>query len=207
MPITLEVWSDVACPWCFIGSRHLASALDATETPVAVRWRAFQLDPALGYEGVPAAERLADKFGDEDAYRAAAARVTDIGATVGIDFDTGSQIATNTGRAHQLVAAAAEQDLADEMVAALFSAYFEQGRHIGDPATLTDVAATVGLVDAATVVDDVLADRWADGVAADVADAADLGIRGVPTFVAERRVAVSGAVPPETLGLLFERVR
>ncbi|MEX1288606.1 MAG: DsbA family oxidoreductase, partial [Acidimicrobiia bacterium] len=199
--------SDVACPWCFIGSRHLATALDASEIPVAVRWRAFQLDPTLGYEGVPAAERLAAKFGDEAVYRSAAARVTDIGAAVGIDFDTDSQIATNTGRAHQLVAAADEEDLADEMVAALFSAYFEQGRHIGDPAILTEVATAVGLDDAATVVDDVLADRWAESVAADVADAADLGIRGVPTFVAERRVAVSGAVPPETLGVLFERVR
>lgn len=202
--ITIEVWSDVACPWCFVGSRHLATARDRADRPVDVVWRAFQLDPGLGFEGVPAAQRLAARFGGEEPYRRAVERITEVGEAVGIDFDTASQVATNTARAHQLITAAAEEGLADSMVAALFSAQFEQGRHVGDGSTLHDIAAEVGLADPAATVAAILADRWWDDVRADVADAADLGIGGVPTFVVERRVGVSGAVPPETLLRLFD---
>jgi predicted DsbA family dithiol-disulfide isomerase len=203
--VVLEVWSDVLCPWCFIGTRNLATALDQSEHDVAVAWRAFQLDPGLGTEGVTNRERLVAKFGGEANYEAATDRVRAAGAAVGIDFDPSSTLAANTLRAHQLVAIAADEGKADPVVAGLFSAQFELGRNVADPVTLSEVATAAALDDPSGAVEAVLADERLAGVQADIADAAELGIRGIPTFVAERRVGVSGAVPPATLMDLFDR--
>ncbi len=203
--LTLEVWSDILCPWCFIGSRHLASALEATAHDVDVIWRAFQLDPNLGTEGTNNRRRLVDKFGGEAHYEAAAARVSETGERVGIDFDHTGVIAANSMRAHQLVAIAAEAGRADHVVARLFSAQFEQGRNVADLGTLHSIATESGLPDPDRSVDRVAAGDCLGSVKDDIDEAGRLGIHGVPTFVADRKVGVSGAVPPEVLAGLFDQ--
>jgi predicted DsbA family dithiol-disulfide isomerase len=203
--VVVEVWSDIACPWCYIGSRHLERTLADTDHDVAVRWRAFQLDPTLDVEGITNAERLVAKFGGRANYEAAVARVSTVGADVGIEFDHETAIAVNTERAHQLVAAGQAQGLGDPVVGRLFSAYCEGGERVSDPAVLRRVAADAGLEDPEEIVTGVLEGRWLEDVQADVGEAAELGIRGVHTFVANRRVAVSGAVPPEVMHRLLDQ--
>lgn len=203
--LSLEVWSDILCPWCFIGSRHLAKALEETEHDVEVTWRAFQLDPTLDTTGITNRERLVVKFGGEANYQAAVEKVSASGERVGIDFDHARIQAANTLRAHQMIAAAAEEGLAGEVVPRLFSAQFEQGRNVADLETLGAIAAEAGLDDPESTVERVGNDDLLDGAMSDITEASRLGIHGIPTFVVDRKVGVSGAVPPDMLERLFDQ--
>lgn len=203
--VHLEVWSDILCPWCYIGSRHLAEAVATWPHEVAITWRAFQLDPTLDVAGITNRERLVEKFGGAANYAAAVERVTERGLAVGIEFDHRAVRAANTLRAHQLVSLASDEGKADETVARLFSAQFEQGRNVADPATLGEVATSAGLADPDAAVAAILADSRLEAVRSDIDEAARLGIHGIPTYVADRAVGVSGAVAPEVLHQLLDR--
>lgn len=213
----IDIWSDVICPFCWIGKRHLETALetfreDHPDIPVEVVWRAFELDPSaprlIGEAATESAvEMLARKYGmtvaeAEAAQEQMAARFADLGLT----FDWRSARICSTYDAHRLAALAADHGRADQVDEGLRRAHFSEGRALSDPAVLRDVASGAGLP--ADAVDRVLAgDDYAESVRADIELARSIGVRGVPFFVFDGRLAVSGAQPVEVLaGALAQAV-
>jgi predicted DsbA family dithiol-disulfide isomerase len=191
MPL-IEVWSDVVCPWCWIGKRRLAKAL-ADGPPAEVVWRPFQLNPELPKEGMDRAAYRAAKFGSLERSRELEARVAEAGRSEGIDFAFDRIRRTpNTFDAHRVLSRAFREGVQDAVGEALFRAYFTEGRDLGDRATLAELAKESGL-DVSGLWDD-------DAVAAEVrrfeAEGRDLGIASVPTFVIDRKAGLSGAQPP-----------
>ena len=193
----VQIWSDVACPWCYIGKRRFEAAVRDFPHPVEVEWRSFELDPhAVGGKDGDYATRLAAKYGRSvpqaqqmlDDMTAAAAQE-------GLDFHFENAQAGSTFDAHRVIHAAADVGLQDAMKERLLAAYFEQGQAVHDHATLRRLAAEVGF-DATRVLAD---GTHADAVRRDQAQAAELGINGVPFFVLDGRYAVSGAQPTDVL--------
>jgi len=199
--VAIEVVSDVICPWCFIGKRRLEKALALLEAELAARvtWLPFQLNPGMPLEGVERAEYRRAKFGSLERSQALDARVAAEGRGEGIDFVfERMQRTPNTFAAHQLIDLAQEEGVGGAVVEALFRAYFEQGRDTGDAEVLKETAAACGLDTAK------LEARWADEsetrrVAELEEEMKNLGISGVPTYIIERRYAVSGAQSPQTI--------
>src|SRR5947209_4033564 len=203
----LDVWSDIACPWCYIGKRRLESALAEFEHAgeVTITWRSFELDPhAPAKRPGELAAHLARKYGMaiEQAREAQQAlSATAAGEGIEMRFDVARSGSTFDG--HRLIHLAAEHSAADAMKERLLRAYFGEGRLISDPETLRTAASDVGLP--AEEVEELLAgERFAQEVRADEQAATELGISGVPTFIVDRRVGVTGAQPPE---LLLEMLR
>jgi predicted DsbA family dithiol-disulfide isomerase len=195
VPLTIEVVSDVICPWCYIGKRRLGEALAALagELSAEVRWLPFQLNPQMPREGMPRAEYRARKFGSVERSRGLDERVAREGQSVGIAFAFERIERTpNTVAAHALVGLAQEQGRADAVVDALFRAYFEEGKDIGDAAVLADVA------ERCQVSGRPRQESMTEVVALD-AKMRELGISAVPTFILARKFAVAGAQPPATL--------
>ena len=186
----LEVASDVICPWCYIGKRRLERALSLLKNELSpqIRWLPFQLNPGMPKEGVPRAEYRRAKFGSLERSRQLDARVVAEGKSEGIDFAFDRiQRTPNTTQAHRLIALAENQNA---VVDALFRAYFEDARDIGDPAMLADIAAQCGVKGWPERAPDVSA--LEDEVRA-------MGISAVPTFIFDRKSGISGAYPAQTL--------
>ena len=204
----LEVWSDVACPWCYIGKRRLEAALARFEhrDEVSVTWRSFELDPQAPAEGPrDRDEHLAAKYGMTiEQARATHERMTALAAGEGIDFRFDRARLANSFDAHRVLQLAAAHGIQAEMKERLMRAHFTDGELISDRATLARLAAEAGLPEDEAR-DTLAGDRFAAEVREDEATAARLGIRGVPFFVADRALAVSGAQPPEVLGELLRR--
>lgn len=206
--MNLEIWSDVACPWCFVGKRRIEAALAAFDHAgdVVVRWRSFELDPsAPRVRDVDGATHLAEKYGmTRERALAAQQRVADIGAGDGIEFRFDIARGGNTFDAHRLLALAAEHDLQDALKERLLRAYHCEGEATGDPATLARLAVDVGLSpeDVQAVLE---SDQYATAVREDERTASALGIDAVPCFVLDRAIAASGAQSPEVLLQLLER--
>ena len=194
-PLTIEVVSDVICPWCYIGKRRLGKAIAALEGEVSaeIRWLPFQLNPGMPPEGMPRAAYRAAKFGSVERARELDARVAREGESEGIGFAFDAIERTpNTVAAHALVGLAQEQGRGDAVLDALFRAYFEEAQDIGDTETLAALAQRCQV------------SGWPrQGAATDVValeqQMRGLGISAVPTFIFDRKFAVSGAHPPETL--------
>jgi predicted DsbA family dithiol-disulfide isomerase len=198
----VEIWSDIACPWCYVGKRRFERALEQFEhrDDVDVVWRSFELDPsAPRHAGMPQDELLATKYGMPiERVREMNARMTSEAAKEGLDFHTDRVQVGNTFDAHRLVHLAAESGKADAMKERLMRAYFTEGESVGDPATLRRLAAEAGLNDAR--VRDVLGgDQFAAAVRADESRARSFGISGVPFFAIDERYGVSGAQTPDVL--------
>ena len=199
--LVVEVVSDVICPWCFIGKRRLEKALEtvAGEVEVTLNWLPFQLNPDMPRSGMAREDYRRAKFGSLERSHGLDARVAAEGKGVGIEFAFDRIARTpNTFPAHQLIELAQEQGAGEAVVEALFHAYFEDGRDIGDPEVLESIARACGVSVPA------LEARWADEAAgrrlAEVEKSMkSLGISGVPTFVFDRRSGISGAHPPEAL--------
>jgi predicted DsbA family dithiol-disulfide isomerase len=204
--VQLEVWSDVACPWCFVGRRNLTVALqdlDERERP-DVTWRAYQLDPTIPDEGVDRDAYFAQRFGDDLArIEEGQERLKLLGEEVGIEFRFDRQRRMgNTFRAHRVSKAAARHGVQDEVVEALFVANFEEGIDIGDTDRLKEVvlrAVTDPELAAKVIWDAERDESITDEVREDLALAQQLGITAVPAFVADRALLVPGAVPPDAL--------
>ena len=206
--MNVEIWSDIACPWCYVGKRRLEAALAGFEhrDDVTVTWRSFELDPVAPRErAVDGATHLAEKYGTSvEQARAMQQRMTDTAAEDGLDFRFDLARAGNTFDAHRLVHLAAAHGRQDEMKERLMRAYLTEGEPIGDPAALERLAVEIGLP--ADEVRDLLAgDRFADEVREDERTAARFGIHAVPFFVVDRAIGASGAQPPEVLGELLRR--
>lgn len=200
--VQIEIWSDVVCPWCAIGKRRFEAALAGFEhrDDVEVRYRSFELDPTTprAYEG-NATGRLAEKYGVPLAEaQAMQRRVTDMAAGEGLDFHLDDARPGNTVDAHRLLHLAADRGLQAELKERLLLAYFTEGRSIGDPATLAELAAEAGLdpVEARAVLD---SEDYLAEVRDDQATARALGISGVPFFVLDRTYGISGAQSADVL--------
>ncbi len=192
--LAIEVASDVVCPWCYIGKRRLEKAVSLLkdEFQVEVRWLPFQLNPDMPVDGMPRADYRKAKFGSLERSKQMDARVMAEGKGEGIDFAFDRmERQPNTTQAHRLIALAENQDAAVE---ALFRAHFEQGRNIGDPKVLAEIAAQCGVKGWPQE-----AEKQASEVSKLEEEVRGLGISGVPTFIFERRHGISGAYPPEQL--------
>ena len=208
--VQLEVWSDVACPWCYVGRRNLAVALadmEEHDRPV-VHWRAFQLDPTIPAEGIDAETYFAQRFGaDMSRFEESRERLVAMGEELGIEFRFDRQrVVPNTHLAHRILAAAEAHGEREALLDAIFGAYFERGIDIGSLDALRELVheqlADRALADAllTSAIED---ERMTRRVDEDIATARELGITGVPCFVADRAIAVPGAVPAPVLAQLL----
>ena len=204
----VEIWSDVACPWCYVGKRRLEAALADFEhrDEVELRWRSFELDPGVPRErDVDGATHLAEKYGlSRDEAVARQRQLAELAAGDGLEMRFDLVRGANTFDAHRLLHLAAERGVQNELKERLMRAHHTEGESLGDPATLERLAVDAGL-DREEVRDVLGGDRYRSAVRADEQMAASLGINGVPFFVADRRVAASGAQSPEVLGAMLRQ--
>ena len=208
MPLNVEIWSDIACPWCYVGKRRFEAALAEFEhsEEVTVTWRSFELDPSAPREREgDRVDHLARKYGTtREQAQAMHDQMTAVAATEGLDFRFDIARSGNTFDAHRLTHLAAAHGLQDAMKERLLRAYLSEGVPIGDPSALERLAIEVGLPE--DEVRNLLAgERYAAEVRDDEGTAAALGITAVPFFVVDRAIAASGAQPPELLLELLDR--
>lgn len=204
----IDVISDVICPWCYIGKRHLERALDLLEKQhlrFTVAWHPFQLNPDMPREGVERASYRIAKFGSAERARQIDERITETATTVGLEFHLERLTRTpNTLDAHRVIRLAGQKGVQDHVVEALFEAYFCNGADIGNAEVLADLGAKGGLQR-----DDVTAllagDTGLREVAAGDQMARNAGIQGVPSFALQGHVLFSGAVPAEEMAQSFRR--
>jgi len=203
-PFQIDVISDVVCPWCYIGQRRLRQALarlpaDDAARQAPIRWHPFQLNPDLPQAGVPRRTYLEDKFGGPERAAQIYARVSAAGATVGIPFAFDRiAIQPNTRDAHRLIAWAQAQRDASGLVERLFHAYFVDGRAIGDHEVLATIAGEAGF-DSVAARNMLGTGEGFDAVGLMDQRAREIGVQGVPFFIFNQHVAVSGAQEPDAL--------
>jgi predicted DsbA family dithiol-disulfide isomerase len=198
----IEIWSDLVCPWCYIGKRRLESALEefGEEAEVKVEWRSFELDPSAPTEPDESlADALATKYGmSPDQARGMMAHMARTGAQEGLKMNFDRPRGGNTMDAHRLLHLAAEKGLQAPMKERLFRAYMTEGRSVSNRGELAALAAEVGL-DPDEVRITLESDEFTVDVRRDQERARELGVSGVPFFLLNERLAVSGAQPPKVL--------
>ncbi len=204
----IDIWSDIACPWCYIGKRRFERALASFEhrEEVEIIWHSYQLDPSLPehYDGTES-EYLATRKGMPEAQvRQMFGHVAEQAAGEGLDYDFDRLVVANSLRGHQLLHLAKEHGAASEVKEALLAAHFEQGVDIGATDELVRIGTAAGLDEAEIRAELDSGSRIPD-VQADVREAGELGIRAVPTFVLDMRFAVSGAQSPEVFAQAMDQ--
>ena len=201
------MWSDVVCPWCYIGRRRLQEALAEREDlgEVTVRHRAFQLQPDAPKDlAVPTAEHLATKYGvSPEQAQAMQDNVTDVARSVGLEYHLERTLSGNTEDAHRLLLWAGETGGQDELLETMYAAYFTEGRSLFDRAALLELVNEAGL-DAEAAAEVLDSQRYRDEVHRDAALASELGATGVPFFVFDRRYGIAGAQPLEVFTQTLE---
>jgi predicted DsbA family dithiol-disulfide isomerase len=204
----LEIFSDTVCPWCYIGKRRLERALRARPMPdLAIRWRAFQLNPGMPSGGMDRRQYMAAKFGSAERAARLFDTVTRVGAEEGIRFTFDRISRTpNTMKSHRLLALAAQHGRQSQVLDRLFAAYFAEGRDIGQTAVLVEIGAETHLpqadVESALSEDSPIGTSLAEDFLA-----RRQGINGVPYFVFNGRFGLSGAQEPEALYHMFDLAR
>ncbi len=208
MSLEIEVYSDVICPWCYLGKKRLETALErAGKVQEAhVRFMPYELNPATPLEGLDHKAHLAAKFGSVHALDAAHARLTALGKVVGIDyrFDL-IQKTPNTFNAHRVLWLAEKEGKANETHNAFFRGYFTEGKNLGDVAVLTELAVSAGL-DLKKVQELLAGDDYEADVREAEEKAYDLGINGVPFFVLNGKIGLSGAQDVETFTKAIQQI-
>lgn len=206
-PITVAVVSDVACPWCFIGKRHLEAALAQWKgAPIKVTWHPFELNPNIPEEGYNLKTYLADKFGDAEQTKAMTTRLTTVGKEVGIDFNFGpEQLAMNTLPLHQLLHVAGEEGFKAKLKERFLSAYFTENLHLNKPEVLYGIMAAFGW-DAEKTRKVMADDGVAYAVKQEIGHYQQMGVTGVPFFIINNKYGISGAQPTETFLEAFQQV-
>jgi predicted DsbA family dithiol-disulfide isomerase len=208
--VKIEIWSDVVCPWCYVGKRRLETALAGFEhrDEVEIVYRSFELDPSAPRHGHELSTPvIARKYGrSEDEMRQMQQQLSDLAAEEGLAFRLFETVHTNTVDGHRLLHLALETSTATqrELKEALLAAYFLNAENIGDHDVLRRVAVAAGL-DEARVVEVLASDEYADAVAADVAQARAYGATGVPFFVVDQKFGISGAQPAATFSQVLEQ--
>ena len=210
-PISVDIWSDIACPWCYIGKRRFSEGLQryrdaGGDRDVVVTYHSFELAPdtPVDFAGSEVDFLVEHKRMPAGQVAQMLDQVTQIAAEAGLTYDFDALRHTNTRLAHQLLHLGRERDVQLDLVERLFRAYFSEGRHLGDVSELADLAADVGL-DGEEVSAALAAGTYADDVDADIAQARAFGITGVPFFVLDDRFAVSGAQDPATFAEALRR--
>jgi len=205
MNLSVEVISDVICPWCFIGKRRLERAIGDYEKPVTVRWHPFQLNPAMSKEGISRREYRIGKFGSWERSMQLDANIIAVGKEEGIRFDFDRMERTpNTLDAHRLIWLSDGEGIQDAVVEALFLAYFTEGRDISNQQTLIDVVADAGL-DRTRAEATLNSDEGMDAIT----EASELSRRfrvdGVPFFIVNSEITLSGAQSPDAFLAAFNQ--
>lgn len=205
--VTLDIVSDVMCPWCWVGKRRLEEALArAPNREVDIRWRPFQLDPTLPKQGRPRADYLAEKFGSLERARELYANIKAAGEQTGIPFEFDAiTVSPNTLDAHRLIRWSSSTPHHDAVVERLFELYFLEGAHIGDNTVLAGAARDAGM-DGDLVAELLASDQDADLVRREIALAQQMGINGVPAFIVANKYLLSGAQPAEAFLEVFTRL-
>ncbi|WP_370614265.1 DsbA family oxidoreductase [Mumia qirimensis] len=211
-PLKVDVWSDIACPWCFIGKRRFEAGVDeyraaGGDREIEVEYHSFELAPdtPVDFEGSEVEFLAGHKGLDEARVHQMLTQVTDIAASVGLAYDFEALKHTKTLKAHQVLHLAKARGIQLDVVERLFTAYFEEGRHVGHDDELADLAAEAGL-DRDEVLQVLADESYADDVRADIAQAQAYGINGVPFFVVEGRYGVSGAQEPQAFAQVLSTV-
>jgi predicted DsbA family dithiol-disulfide isomerase len=194
--ITIDVFSDVVCPWCYIGEKRLEQALaQRPDVRADIRWRPFQLNPAIPAGGEPWDQFVREKFGGAARAQGMFAQVAEVGREVGIDFNF-ERVARspNTADAHRLLVLAGATGVQWPLATALFKAHFSDGADLNDREQLLALAESAGL-DRASAAACLDSDLYADVVVESQESAAQIGVGGVPFYIFAERFAVSGAQP------------
>jgi predicted DsbA family dithiol-disulfide isomerase len=197
--VKIDIWSDVQCPWCFIGKRKFEAAVAEFGQPVEVEFHSYLLNPVadVDFAGTTA-DYLSQKMGiPVERVASMHERVSEIASSVGLKYDFVNQIQTNTTKAHELLHFAKKFGKQAELKERLMSAHFEDGIHVGRLEVLADLAAEVGL-DRAAALAALESGEFAQAVAADISQAGAYGITGVPFFVIDGKYGLSGAQDPST---------
>lgn len=198
--IKIEVWSDINCPFCYIGKRHLESALQAFQKSnnIEVVWKSFELDPSSNPpKGADNTDLLAKKYGrDRQWAMQMNEKLTHMAAQAGLHFHLDKVIAANSFNAHRLIHLAKTHGLSEKIKEKLLAAKFVEGEDIGDNETLRKAAISIGL-DSLEVTEVLESDLFGEKVRADEEEARALGIKGVPFFLFNKQKAISGAQGPE----------
>lgn len=207
--MTIDIWSDIACPYCYIGKRHLEAALarfpHAEE--VQINWRSFELDPqAPAKSSGDLYDRLAQKYRmPRQQAQQMTSSVESMGRSVGIDFDFAHAVPVNTHQAHRLLHLAAEHGVQDQAKEALFQAYFLQGKDLSEFPVLVSIGESLGL-DGKLIAATLQSDAFTQEVREDEEFAHQIGVQGVPFFVFDQKYAVRGAQPVEGFVQTLESV-
>ena len=207
-PIKVDIWSDVQCPWCYIGNRKFEAGAKAFDGEVEIEYHSFELAPdtPVDFDGTPVDYLSRHKGVPLDQAQQMIARVSSIAASVGLDYDYDHMHQTNTVKAHELIHYAKAHGRQLDMKERLLKAYFIDGRHVGRIEELADLAAEIGL-DRADVVRALESNQYLADVKADVAQASEYGIQGVPFFVIDGKYGVSGAQDADTFTSVLTQVR
>ena len=207
-PIKVDIWSDVQCPWCYIGKRKFEAGAAAFDGDVEVEYHSFELAPdtPVDFDGTPVDYLSQRKGMPAEQVALMLANVTGIASSVGLDYDYDHVHQTNTIKAHELLHYAKAQGRQLEMKERLLKAYFVDGRHVGRTEDLADLAAEIGL-DRDEVVGVLTDETYLADVKADVAQAVAYGIQGVPFFVIDGTYGVSGAQDATTFTHVLEQAR
>jgi protein disulfide-isomerase len=206
----VEIWSDIMCPFCYIGKRHYEAALQKFPEAASIitEWKSYQLDPSIPEEfvtPVPVYDYLAERKGitrqqSEDMHK----NVTEMAKRAGLHYDFDKVIVANSLKAHCVIQLAKTKGLDDQMEEIFFRAYFTEGRNLGDIPTLIALGKEAGLEEK-EVKEALVNESYAFRVDADVSEAKEIGVRGVPFFVFNRKYAISGAQPVEAFLQTLEK--
>ncbi|MCA0872889.1 DsbA family oxidoreductase [Seohaeicola saemankumensis] len=206
--IKLDILSDPICPWCYIGKTQLDKALTQVPNhPFVIEWHPFQLNPDMPADGMDRRAYLEGKFGGKDGAVRAYAPVVENAAKAGLNINfEGIKRTPNTLNAHRLIHWAGIERVQNKAVDALFSAYFVEGRDIGDAEVLSDIADSIGM-DAAVVMKLLATDEDVQSIRDRDAHSREMGVNSVPTFIVAGKHAVPGAQPPELWVKVIEEIQ
>lgn len=207
--LKVQIWSDIMCPFCYIGKRRIEEALSLFEhkEAVEIEWKSYQLDASfIASPDDNMVEHLAEKYRkDNDWAQNMLDNMTQNAKTAGLDFHFEKAILANSLNAHRLLHLAKKYNLANDLEELLFKAYLTEGKNVNDPSTLTQLGIEVGL-DAEEIAQVLNSDRYATEVKQDQEEANTIGVQGVPFFVFDNKYAISGAQPATAFLETLEKV-
>lgn len=196
----IEIWSDIMCPFCYIGKRHFETALTkfADKENIEVEWKSFQLDPSMPeISNESQEEYLVKRKGmSPEQVKGMLANVTQMAKQAGLEYHLDKSVMVNSQKAHQLIQFAKTKNLGNEIEERLFKAYFTEGKNLSDVETLTELGKEIGL-DPEELQVAFSDERYLNQMKQDIQEAQNIGVRGVPFFVFDRKYGVSGAQAPE----------
>lgn len=208
MKLDFQIWSDVVCPFCYIGKRHLEQALSQfPEVEAEITWKSFQLDPSTPENPeMDLYDSLASKYGKDRSWAIEMTKgVTNSAKQVGLDFDMDSAVPSNTLKAHQLLHLAKKKGVQDPLKEKFLSAYFVEGKAVNDNAALIEISKSVGL-DSLEIEKTLQSDDFKDEVEQDISMARQIGVQGVPFFLIQGKYGLSGAQPVEVFVDVIQQV-